>query len=78
MPGLTLRRFPLRLVQLDANGEPLSTHHVTISSDNPLFVRETRRFRFPLAAKAVRAETVMTHELSGTEIAELSREVHSW
>jgi hypothetical protein len=78
VPGLTLRRFPLQLVQLGANGDPLSMHQVTIAADNPLFVRETRRFRFPLARRAVRAETVMIHELSGTEIAELSREVHSW
>ncbi len=78
VPGLDLRRFVVIVRQLDAKGGPVAENRVVFSTENPLYVRETRRFRIPRARGAVRAETVLVHELDGEAVAELSREEHTW
>src|SRR5690606_41116084 len=63
VPGLVGRRFPFRLRVVSDGGETLAEHTVTISAENWLAVRETRRFRFPLPPAAAAVELTVEHRL---------------
>lgn len=58
VPGLKLRQFPVRVVQIGAKDAELDRAEIVIDHENPLKVLESREFRFPAAegARAVRVE----------------------
>lgn len=69
VPGLKLRRFPVRVVQLGAEDAESSRAEIVIDHENPLKVLESREFRFPAAAgiRAVRVE--IDHHFQGKPVA---------
>lgn len=69
VPGLDLRRFALRFLQVDARDATLHEHPFTVSTENPLLVRETRRLELPLQAGTVAVRIQVDHQFAGRTVA---------
>lgn len=71
VPGLTLRKFPIAVVQLGAGGKELARAAAEISAENPLLATEQRSFRFPAADGVQEVQIVVDHQFQDAKVATL-------
>ena len=77
VPGLVGRSFEFELVQRDAGARELGRGLTAISAENPLFVDETRRFRFAAETGVRSAVLTLSHVFAGSRSVVARREF-SW
>jgi len=72
VPGLArLRSFPIRLAAVDAAGEELAVHELTISWEDRLLVGEERRIELRSPPLAVAVHIVVDHVFDGRQAANI-------